>query len=49
MIASTCDLCPEPAVWLWSSGIAAPFLLCDDHAAAKDLDDLTDLAGVEEP
>ena len=47
--ASTCDLCPEPAVWLWDPGVTPPFLLCDGCAAEKDLDDLDDLAGVGEP
>jgi len=45
--ASTCDLCTDKAAWLWDPGIVAPRLLCDDHAAAKDLADLTDLTGVE--
>jgi hypothetical protein len=44
----TCDLCPKKAVWRWEPGIVTPFYLCDDHAASKDLNELTDLTGAGE-
>jgi hypothetical protein len=43
-----CDLCPRMAVWLWEPGIVDPFYLCDNHAAPKPLDELTDLTEVRE-
>jgi hypothetical protein len=44
----TCDLCTEKAAWRWDPGVVAPFYLCDDHAATKDLADLIDLTGAGE-
>jgi hypothetical protein len=41
-----CGLCDQPAVWRWQPKDPPPAyhsLLCDDHAAAIDLDELDEL------
>lgn len=43
-----CGFCNRPAVWRWkpkNPPAAYHSLLCDDHAAKTDLDELEELAG----
>jgi hypothetical protein len=35
--------CGEKAVWAWNRGDGASFMLCDEHAADCDLDELDEL------
>lgn len=39
-----CDRCNEDAAWRWQAPGGPEELLCDDHAASMDLDDLQELA-----
>jgi hypothetical protein len=39
-----CAECGEQAVWAWQPrGAKSPAYLCDDDAASRDLDELTEL------